>query len=186
MLAITAAGVALTLTAAATVYFAETYWNPGSLIQAEDRAHRIGQTSIVKIYLFYAEDTIDELLWPLLKKKMRMLGEVVGGEDLAELTVAPKPTIAGAGAGGSATPIVSVMQPPTSSSNSSSSSSSENVINVGTSCGNKLRGSVVGNCGSEVVFIDIPDSPTGKAEAAVPQFVVRSKMAPHLSSYDDV
>jgi SWI/SNF-related matrix-associated actin-dependent regulator 1 of chromatin subfamily A len=33
LLSITAAGIALTLTAAATVYFAELYWTPGSLLQ---------------------------------------------------------------------------------------------------------------------------------------------------------
>ena len=79
VLAITAAGVALTLTAAATIYFAEVYWTPGSLIQAEDRAHRIGQLSHVKVYYFLGDGTIDDIIWPLVKKKIQVLGEVVEG-----------------------------------------------------------------------------------------------------------
>ena len=79
VLAITAAGVALTLTAAATVYFAEMFWTPGSLLQAEDRAHRIGQLNAVKIKYFLASNTVDELLWPLVREKMKTLGEICEG-----------------------------------------------------------------------------------------------------------
>jgi len=74
VLGITAAGIALTLTSANIVFFLELYWTPGALIQAEDRVHRIGQLQKVEIYYFFAEHTIDELLWPLIRKKMQLLG----------------------------------------------------------------------------------------------------------------
>eukprot|EP01039_Chlorochromonas_danica_P004917 gene4917-5397_t len=85
VLGITAAGMALTLTAASTVFFAELYWTPAALLQAEDRAHRIGQLKEVTIFYFLAQGTIDDHLWPLLRKKMQVLGEFVEGQDNVDI-----------------------------------------------------------------------------------------------------
>jgi hypothetical protein len=88
ILGITAAGIALTLTAANVVCFLELYWTPGSLIQAEDRVHRIGQLKNVRIFYFFGIHTIDELLWPLVRKKMQLLGEFVEGTTDQDLNAA--------------------------------------------------------------------------------------------------
>ena len=77
ILAITAAGIAITLTAASTVYFAELFWTPAALLQAEDRAHRIGQVNTVKVTYFLARNSVDVLLWPMVRQKMKLLGKIL-------------------------------------------------------------------------------------------------------------
>ncbi|XP_015686615.1 SWI/SNF-related matrix-associated actin-dependent regulator of chromatin subfamily A-like protein 1 [Protobothrops mucrosquamatus] len=75
VLSLTAANMGLTLSSADLVVFTELFWNPGVLMQAEDRAHRIGQTNSVDIHYLVAKGTADDYLWPLIEKKIRVLGE---------------------------------------------------------------------------------------------------------------
>ncbi|CAG0890319.1 unnamed protein product [Darwinula stevensoni] len=73
ILSITAASQGLTLTAAQLVVFAELFWNPGLLTQAEDRAHRIGQEDCVIVQYLLAEGTADDHLWPMIQRKLDVL-----------------------------------------------------------------------------------------------------------------
>ena len=88
LIGITVGGTALTLTAASVVVFLELYWTPGALLQAEDRVHRIGQTArLVEVEYWLGEGTIDDLLWPLLQRKARVVGHALGGNgSLASAT----------------------------------------------------------------------------------------------------
>jgi SWI/SNF-related matrix-associated actin-dependent regulator 1 of chromatin subfamily A len=87
LLGITAAGVAVTLTASSTVWFAELFWTPAIMIQAEDRCHRIGQQARVRCLYFVARGTIDDILWRLIEKKFTDLGEFVEGKENHRLVV---------------------------------------------------------------------------------------------------
>ncbi|KAF1744236.1 hypothetical protein MXB_2963, partial [Myxobolus squamalis] len=53
-------GLSLNLTVSQTIIFAELTWNPGVLMQAEDRVHRIGQQNEVTIIYLIAKGTIDD------------------------------------------------------------------------------------------------------------------------------
>lgn len=68
------------MTAASNVMFAELFWTPAFLLQAEDRCHRIGQQSVVKIKYFIAKNSLDDVMWELTRKKFKMLGEIIEGK----------------------------------------------------------------------------------------------------------
>lgn len=74
---ILAAGAGLTLTAASTVVFAEIDWVPGNMAQAEDRCHRIGQGSPVRVIVMALEGSADLLLANALVAKADTINRAV-------------------------------------------------------------------------------------------------------------
>ncbi|KAK7869180.1 hypothetical protein R5R35_006630 [Gryllus longicercus] len=81
VLSITAANAGITLTAAQLVIFAELFWNPGILTQAEDRAHRIGQKDCVLVQYLVSPGTADDHLWPLIQSKLEVLNKAGLSKD---------------------------------------------------------------------------------------------------------
>ena len=93
MLSITAAGQGLTLTAASTVVFGELHWTPSTLIQAEDRAHRIGQKAAVNIHYLCARNTVDDYLWASLQQKLRVATSALDGMKISGLGAGQSPAV---------------------------------------------------------------------------------------------
>ena len=79
---IKAAGVGLTLTKAEIVIMNSLDWVPGNHEQAEDRAYRIGQKETVNIYYMLMDDTIDTLVWDILNEKKKIIGTIMGEDDI--------------------------------------------------------------------------------------------------------
>lgn len=75
-----AAGVGITLTKATIVIFADLYWEPGILDQAEDRAHRIGQNGTVNIYYYAMRGTLDDRIIKILTRKREIINQVINGK----------------------------------------------------------------------------------------------------------
>mmetsp|Transcript_175437 Transcript_175437/g.557145 ORF Transcript_175437/g.557145 Transcript_175437/m.557145 type:complete len:1037 (+) Transcript_175437:290-3400(+) len=69
LLSIAACGQGLNLQSASLVIFAELHWVVGQLLQAEDRAHRVGQTAAVNIQYLVAQGTLDDVMYETLKRK---------------------------------------------------------------------------------------------------------------------
>jgi len=80
VLSITACGQGLTLTAAHTVVFAELYWVPGQMIQAEDRVHRIGQQNHVDVHYCIAQGSLDNIIFNSLNRKSQDTTAVLDGK----------------------------------------------------------------------------------------------------------
>lgn len=77
---IKAGGVGITLTAASIVMFADMEWSPEIHRQAEDRAHRIGQTGTVNVYYYIANNTIEEDIIDILSQKQETIGVLTDSE----------------------------------------------------------------------------------------------------------
>ena len=81
LLSLRAGNSGLNLTAADYVFLADPWWNPFTMRQAEDRAHRIGQEKAVFSYKFITKNTIEEKILDLQKKKTHLAESIIPDED---------------------------------------------------------------------------------------------------------
>jgi SWI/SNF-related matrix-associated actin-dependent regulator 1 of chromatin subfamily A len=84
---IKAAGVGITLTAASNAAIIEFPWSPGELNQAADRIHRITQTKQVTIWNLVGENTIEEKIITLLKKKEKVITKILDGKQYEDQSI---------------------------------------------------------------------------------------------------
>lgn len=83
ILAITACATGLTLTKASTVVFAEMHFTPAVMIQAEDRAHRIGQEhNSVNVHYLFGKDTVDETIFPKILEKFLVVSNTIDAKTM--------------------------------------------------------------------------------------------------------
>ncbi|MFA5861025.1 MAG: SNF2-related protein [Candidatus Thermoplasmatota archaeon] len=78
---ITAAGTAVTLTAARHAVFVDLDWNPANHEQAGDRIHRIGQTKEVFLHYLVAGGTIDEDIVKMLQDKSTTTAALLDADE---------------------------------------------------------------------------------------------------------
>jgi len=83
LLSITACGEGLNLTAASTVVFAELYWVPGAMEQAEARAHRMGsQHASINVYFLVLQgETPDATMYKVLDRKKLDTSSILDGKS---------------------------------------------------------------------------------------------------------
>lgn len=70
LLSTRAGGLGINLSTADTVIIFDSDWNPQNDLQAESRAHRIGQTKVVNIYRLLSKGTVEENILERAKKKL--------------------------------------------------------------------------------------------------------------------
>ncbi|CAH0120925.1 RNA polymerase-associated protein RapA [Paenibacillus sp. CECT 9249] len=88
LISLKAGGTGLNLTGADTVVLYDLWWNPAVEQQAADRAHRIGQKSVVQVIRLVAQGTVEDKMYELQQKKKNLVDEVIrpGQEALSSLT----------------------------------------------------------------------------------------------------
>jgi SWI/SNF-related matrix-associated actin-dependent regulator of chromatin subfamily A member 5 len=71
-----AGGLGINLTSAEDVIFLDEDWNPQITLQAEARAHRIGQTKKVTIYKLCTQGTVEEQMMGRIRKKLYLSAKI--------------------------------------------------------------------------------------------------------------
>jgi superfamily II DNA or RNA helicase len=81
LISLKAGGTGLNLTGADMVVHFDPWWNPAAEEQATDRAHRIGQKRTVQAIKLIAQDTIEEKVLEMQRKKQSLIDATVNASD---------------------------------------------------------------------------------------------------------
>uniref|UniRef100_G1SX11 Chromodomain-helicase-DNA-binding protein 1-like n=1 Tax=Oryctolagus cuniculus TaxID=9986 RepID=G1SX11_RABIT len=79
LLSTRAGGVGMNLTAADTVIFVDSDFNPQNDLQAAARAHRIGQNKSVKVIRLIGRDTVEEIVYRKAVSKLQLTNMIIEG-----------------------------------------------------------------------------------------------------------
>ncbi|KAK4519071.1 uncharacterized protein ATC70_009302 [Mucor velutinosus] len=90
LLSTRAGGLGINLTAADTVIFYDSDWNPTVDQQAMDRAHRLGQTKQVTVYRLITKGTIEERILQRAKQKDEIQKVVISGGEFRQVDFKPR------------------------------------------------------------------------------------------------
>lgn len=78
-----AGGLGINLTRASTVIMFDSDWNPQNDMQAIARAHRIGQTKVVKVYRLICQGSVEDQMLDRIRRKLFLSVKVMGSENHA-------------------------------------------------------------------------------------------------------
>ena len=95
LLSTRAGGLGVNLVAADTVIFFDTDWNPQMDRQAQDRAHRIGQTKPVLVFRLVSRDTAEERIVKRAFAKQELSTLVMSGDQFSKQTTDAASAFAG-------------------------------------------------------------------------------------------
>ncbi|XP_003793845.1 chromodomain-helicase-DNA-binding protein 1-like [Otolemur garnettii] len=79
LLSTRAGGVGMNLTAADTVIFFDSDFNPQNDLQGAARAHRIGQSKSVKVIRLIGQDTVEEIVYRKAASKLQLTSVIIEG-----------------------------------------------------------------------------------------------------------
>jgi len=93
VLSLRAGGIGLNLIAASAVFHFDRWWNPAVEAQAEDRAHRIGQTRAVQTFGYLCAGTVEQRIGEILAEKRVLFADLVDDVAVSGLRRLGLPTL---------------------------------------------------------------------------------------------
>ena len=82
VMSLRAGGLGLNLQEASYVFHVDRWWNPAVERQAEDRAHRMGQTAKVNVIKYSCANTVERRIDDILERKQALFNEMIDDVSL--------------------------------------------------------------------------------------------------------